>query len=110
MTDSPPDTADYAELKRILTRAGLFERQPVYFALKFVTLAALFAVCIALLFAAPGLPAWLLVPNAAFAAIVFGQLGLLGHDVGHGQVFRSSRLTTAVGLVLGNLLLGIGRG
>ena len=108
--DPTPDTADYGELRQLVTSAGLLERQPVYFSLKFLTLAALLAVSIALLFPAPRLPAWLLVPNAAFAAFVFGQCGLLGHDVGHGQVFRSARLQTIFGLVLGNLLLGIGRG
>ena len=40
----------------------------------------------------------------------FGQIGLLGHDVAHRQVFRSARLASLFGLVLGNLLLGIGMG
>jgi fatty acid desaturase len=34
---------------------------------------------------------WLLLLDAAFLALVFAQIGFLGHDLGHRQVFASAR-------------------
>jgi len=109
---SPPtDSAEYAELRRLVVAAGLFGPQPVYYSLKFVTTGLLLALgLLVLLPGALALPGWVRFLDAVALAFVFGQLGLLGHDVAHQQVFRSKRLATAVGLVLGNLLLGVGVG
>jgi fatty acid desaturase len=98
----------YLELKRLLTCAGVFERQPAYYTFKFVTTGLLLGLGVYVLLRGAELPAWAHLLNAAFLAFVFGQVGLLGHDVAHRQVFRSRRRATAVGLVLGNLLLGLG--
>jgi fatty acid desaturase len=43
-----------------------------------------------------------------YLAFVFGQVGLLGHDVAHLQVLTNRRIVTPLGLILGNVLLGIG--
>jgi fatty acid desaturase len=107
---TPRDTADYAELRRLVVERGLLERQPVYYAMKFTTLALMLAVGLVILANAGSLPGWVQALNVVYLAFVFGQTGLLGHDVGHKQVFRSQRLAHVVGIVLGNLLLGIGRG
>ena len=42
-----------------------------------------------------------------FLAIVFAQVGFLGHDAGHSQVFRSRRANTVLGLACGNLGTGV---
>jgi fatty acid desaturase len=45
--------------------------------------------------------------NAVFLAFVTTQLGLLGHDAGHRQIFNSTHNNDIVGLITGNLCLGI---
>jgi fatty acid desaturase len=47
---------------------------------------------------------------AVFLAFVFTQLGFIGHDAGHRQVFRSRRANYIVGLVHGNLAIGLSYG
>ncbi|EST37343.1 delta fatty acid desaturase [Streptomycetaceae bacterium MP113-05] len=46
-------------------------------------------------------------PPLAFA---FTQCGFRGHEAGHRQTFRSKRLNNVVGLVFGNLFIGLGFG
>ena len=107
---SPQDTADYAELRQLVLQAGLLERQPAYYVAKFTGTALMLGLGLLVLVRAASLPAWVQVLNVVYLAFVFGQIGLLGHDVAHRQVFRSARLASLFGLVLGNLLLGIGMG
>ena len=71
-----------------------------------LALFALLAFSLGALFVLPRFPLQLI--NAAFLAFVFAQLGLLGHDAGHNQVFGSRRWNTILGRVCGNLLLGMG--
>ena len=42
-----------------------------------------------------------------FLAIAFAQIGFLGHDAGHSQVFRTRRANTVLGLACGNLGTGV---
>jgi fatty acid desaturase len=53
---------------------------------------------------------WVQLLNAAFLAFVFGQTGFIAHDAGHRQGFRSTRTNDGVGLVHGNLLIGMSYG
>jgi fatty acid desaturase len=99
---------DYAELRRLIRQEGLLRRRPVYYAVKI-------AIVIALLgagWAAFGLlgNTWWQMLVAVYLAVIFGQLGFLGHEAGHRQIFRSRRANKAVGLVLGNLLIGLSFG
>jgi fatty acid desaturase len=41
---------------------------------------------------------------------MFGQIGFVGHEAGHRQIFRSRRANSAIGLVLGDLLIGLSFG
>jgi fatty acid desaturase len=47
---------------------------------------------------------------AVFLAGVFTQLGFLGHDAGHSQIFRSRRANDVVGLLYGSLGIGLSYG
>ena len=47
---------------------------------------------------------------AVYLAAVFGQVGFLGHEAGHRQIFRSRRANDAAGLICGNLLIGLSFG
>ena len=55
-------------------------------------------------------PSWWQLLTAAFLGVMFTQLGFLGHDVGHKQVFRSRRATYAFGVLAGNAGIGLSYG
>jgi fatty acid desaturase len=100
--------SDYAELLRLVRRAGLLERRPVFYTVHI-------AVCLLILaagwtaFALVGDSWWQLI-TAAGLAVAFAQNGFLTHDAGHRQVFRSRRANQVVGLVHGNLAIGLAFG
>jgi fatty acid desaturase len=96
---------DYAELKQLIKKNGLLEKQPLYYTFKISLLLGLLALGISFLFLVH--PLWLQLLNAVYLAFVTTQLGLLGHDAGHRQIFRSTWKNDIVGLISGNLLLGM---
>jgi len=49
---------------------------------------------------------WLQLLNAVYLGFVSTQIGLLGHDIGHQQVFRTGWKSTVAGFLVGNLLVG----
>jgi fatty acid desaturase len=98
--------SDYAELSRRVKAAGLMERRRgFYLAVGLVDALALIGCWVAVVLI--GDSWWQLVP-AVLLAIVFGQLGFLGHDAGHGQIFATRSANRIVGLVAGNLGIGLG--
>ena len=97
---------DYAELKRRIVAAGLLKKQPGYYVFNASVRLALLGASIALLFIIDNL--WLQLLNAAFLAFSFTQVGYLGHDGGHRQIFRSTHRNDIVGLAI-NFMLGISR-
>ena len=100
-----PDN-EYAELKRLVTAKGLLLKQPGYYArLSFLVL-SLLALSLTFLVLVDTL--WLQLLNAAFLAFVFAQLGFIGHDLGHRQVFHSARRSKIAGLGI-SFLLGTSR-
>jgi fatty acid desaturase len=110
MTPEPASLrgSDYAALSRQVRQSGLLERRLPYYAWKVtLTTAALAAGWAA--FAVIG-NSWWQLADAAFLAAVFAQFGFLGHDAGHGQVFRTRRANAVLGLACGNLGAGISFG
>jgi fatty acid desaturase len=96
---------DFAALKRTVKQQGLFEPQPLYYAFKTASTLGLLAggvVCLVVFD-----HSWLQLANAAYLALVFGQIGYLGHDIGHRQVFKRRGSKEIASLVAGNLLLGL---
>jgi fatty acid desaturase len=99
---------DYAELGRQVKQAGLLAPRPWNYATRI-------AVTIGLLGA--GWAAFVLVGNswwqlavALFLAIMFTQVAFLGHDAGHRQVSRSRRVCQVLGILFGNLGIGLSYG
>lgn len=96
---------DYAELKRMLRAEGLFVVPWGFYIWKFSSAAALLAGFVAMALWSPNMVV------VALSAIGFGlmltQIGMLGHDVAHRQVFRRGRMVPVTGWVLGNLLMGV---
>ena len=97
--------SEYAELSRLVRAAGLLNRRAGYYAVRIGLTVALFALGWTV-FAWLG-PSWWQLAVAAFLAVVFVQLGFLGHDAGHRQVFRSGRRNDLLGLLCANLLIGL---
>ncbi|MCH8160817.1 MAG: fatty acid desaturase, partial [Chloroflexi bacterium] len=97
---------DYAELKRRIVAAGLLEKQPGYYFFNVAVRLALLAASITLLFVIDIL--WVQLLNAVFLAFALTQLGYLGHDAGHRQIFRTAQRNDTFGLGI-NFLLGISR-
>src|ERR1051326_1312384 len=97
--------SDGAILRRRVREAGLLEKQPWFYtrsiAWKLVSLVACVAVFVS--FRNP----WVQAANAVVLAIVSGQLGFQLHDAGHRQMYARGWKNVAVGLVTGNLLLGM---
>ena len=101
-----PSGQTYSDLKATIRARGFLRKQPWYYSGTTLLLAGLLACGVAALFVLPVFPLQLV--NAVFLAFVFAQLGLLGHDAGHNQVFASRRWNTTLGRICGNLLLGMG--
>ncbi|HEY0718822.1 MAG TPA: acyl-CoA desaturase [Streptosporangiaceae bacterium] len=103
-----PRGSEYAVLSRQVRQAGLLARRPRYYAWKIgFTAAALAAGWAA--FALIG-NSWWQLAVAAFLAVVFGQIGFLGHDAGHRQVFATHRSNYVLGVLCGNLGIGLSYG
>jgi fatty acid desaturase len=98
----------YAELKRIVKKNGLLDRQPAYYAGKTALTLGLLAVSLVLLLVSDSL--WFQMLNAVYLAFAFGQISLLAHDFGHRQPgVLSGRTNDLITLLLGNGLLGMSR-
>jgi len=99
---------EYAELKRIVESQGLLDGRPGYFVAKCALNLLLLALAVLLLPLAVSNPWWWLF-DVVFLAFVFVQIALLGHDLLHLQFGRGRRTNTLLGLVLGNLIVGVSR-
>jgi fatty acid desaturase len=107
-TDTAPRGSEYAQLSRQVKQAGLLQPRPRYYLWKIALTVALLAA---------GWTAFVLVGNswwqlavAAFLAVIFTQIGFLGHDAGHRQIFGSRRANYVLGILLGNLGIGLSYG
>ncbi len=99
---------DYAELKKLIKKDGLLNKQPLYYTYKLTTILGLLALCIVLLFTVHNF--WFQLLNAVLFAVASAQLGFLGHDGGHRQIFHSTRKNEILTLLTGNLLIGMSNG
>jgi fatty acid desaturase len=98
----------YAQLSRQIKQAGLLAPRFRYYAWK-ISITAALLVGGWTAFALVGNSWWQLVV-AAFLAFVFTQIGFLGHDAGHRQIFTSRRASYVLGILHGNLAIGLSYG
>lgn len=99
------DDGSYAGLKRIVKEHGLLDRHPVHALVRLAIVDALLVLSVGLLIGVHIF--WVQCLNAVFLAVVSTQLGFIGHDAGHRQSFASTRLNDLVGLLHGNLGVGM---
>ena len=103
-----PSTASFRALARQLRAMGLLDRRPGYYTVKItLTIFAFFAGWT--LFVMAG-NSWAALAVAPVVGMMFTQLGFIGHDAGHNQIFRARRRNCLLGLVVANALIGLSFG
>lgn len=113
LTPAPVETprtagSSFAALNRRITEAGLLERRPAYYAVRIGVVAAMYTAGWAAFFLIGS--SWWTLAVAAFMGITFAQVGLLGHDVAHRQVFRTKKPSDFVGRIVANIGVGMSYG
>ena len=100
--------SEYTRLSRQIKQAGLLDRRRGWYAAEIgLNLGLLAAGGVAFVLLGDS---WWQLLTAAYLAVVATQITFVGHDAGHRQIFRSQRANDLVGLVHGNLLVGISFG
>ena len=103
--DSP---ATFRALALSIRDAGLLDRRRVYYCATIgLTIAVLIAGWVAFVIVGDS---WATLGIGAFLGLMFTQLGFVGHDAGHQQVFVSRRANRLLGLIVGNVLIGLSFG
>jgi fatty acid desaturase len=100
--------SEYAQLSRDIKQAGLLRRRGGFYAARIIVVVALLAgtwTAFALIGAS-----WWQMFTAVFLAALFTQVGFLGHDAGHSQIFRSRHANDLVGLLHANFGIGLSYG
>ena len=111
----PPPSSDgqragseYAELSKLVRDAGLLRRRTRYYSWNIIVTVGALAGGWAV-FVVVG-NSWWTLAVAALLAVLFTQVGFLGHDAGHRQIFGSRRSSYIAGVLLGNLGIGLSYG
>jgi fatty acid desaturase len=100
--------SDFAQLSARIRSADLLQARHAYHVTKIVTtLGLLLAGWVALIWFGPS---WWQLVTAAFLGLMFTQMGFLAHDAGHKQILRGRRGSYTLGVLLGNLTIGLGYG
>jgi fatty acid desaturase len=103
-----PRGTDYARLSRLVRQAGLLDMRTGHYAWRItITVVLLLGGWAAFLLVGDS---WWQLAVAAYLAVMFTQLGFLGHDAGHRQITRSRRVSYILGILLGNLGIGLSYG
>jgi fatty acid desaturase len=105
---APARGSEYSQLSRQVKQEGLLQRRTRYYIWKI----ALTATALAAGWAAFVLvgDSWWTLAVATFLAGVFTQIGFLGHDAGHRQIVGSARANYVLGILHGNLAIGLSYG
>jgi fatty acid desaturase len=100
--------SSYAQLSRQIRQAGLLERRLGYYIWKITMTGLLLAAGWTIFFLVGN--SWWQLAVAAFLAVMFTQVGFLGHDAGHRQISASRRASYVLGVLHGNLVIGLSYG
>jgi fatty acid desaturase len=103
-----PVSASFRTLAQQVRSTGLLDRRPGYYRVKItLTLFAFFAGWAVFVLVGNS---WAALAFAAWEGVMFTQLGFIGHDAGHNQVFRTRRRNRVLGFIVGNVLTGLSFG
>jgi fatty acid desaturase len=100
--------SDYAALARQVRKAGMLKRRPGYYSMKIAANLGMLGLA-GTAFVLLGHSWWQMLV-AAFLGLVFTQIAFVGHDAGHRQIAGSRRANDLLGLLHGNLLIGLSYG
>lgn len=100
-----PAPSDYTQLLKRIQDEGLLRRRYGFYVLNLVAVLIAFGLVWYAFFAVG--ESWLQLLVAAGFGIVLAQVGFLGHDAAHRQVFRSGRHNDLLATWLGGLLAGM---
>jgi fatty acid desaturase len=103
-----PSAAGYRALALQVRAMGLLDRRPGYYLVKITLTILAFLAGWALLVIAGN--SWAALAVAPLVGMTFTQLGFIGHDAGHNQVFGTRRRNRLLGLIAGNALIGLSFG
>jgi fatty acid desaturase len=107
-TLAPIRGSDFTPLAREVRASGLLDRQTGYYA-RSITFTVLGTAAIWAGVAVLGASWWVLL-LAVPLALLTARAGFLGHDAGHKQIARKNSTNRLLGLLLGNLLIGMSYG
>ena len=103
-----PSAAGFRALALQVRAEGLLDRRPGYYRVKItLTVFAFFAGWALFVYAGNS---WAALAVAALLGVMFTQLGFIGHDAGHNQVFGARRRNRLLGFIVGNTLIGLSFG
>jgi fatty acid desaturase len=103
-----PSAASFRVLALQVRSMGLLNRRYGYYLLKIsLTIFAFLASWVLFVYVGKS---WTTLAVAVLAGIIFTQLGFIGHDAGHNQVFGTRRRNRLLGLTVGNVLIGLSFG
>jgi fatty acid desaturase len=108
LSGAPLRGGEYAALSRQVRQTGLMDRRPARYVWRTTVTVALLAGGWAA-FVLIG-DSWWQLAVAVLLAVMFTQVGFLGHDAGHRQICRSRRTSYVLGILLGNLGIGLSYG
>ena len=103
-----PGGSDYARLVSRGQQAGLMDRRTGHYAWRIAVTVFLLAAGWAAVVLAGN--SWWQIVLAVYLAVMFTQVGFLGHDAGHRQICASRRLSYILGILLANLGIGLSFG
>ena len=100
--------SDYARLSRQVRQSGLLDLRTRHYAWRItISLGLLLGGWAVFLLVGDS---WWQLAVAVYLAVMFTQLGFLGHDAGHRQISGSRRVSYVLGILLGNLGIGLSYG
>ncbi len=105
MPATAPPLSQYAELKQRIKQQGLLTKTVPRYVARILAIQVLFVASLATLVLVHVF--WVQCLNALFLAFITAQMGFIGHDAGHRQIFDSIKKNNAVGLLVGNLQVGM---
>ncbi|WP_419999940.1 fatty acid desaturase family protein [Streptomyces boninensis] len=106
MTQAPPATgSEFAPLLRDIKARGLLDRRPRWYARTIAVNALSLAAVIAAMALIGG--SWWVLALAPVLAVLSALTAFIGHDAGHAQITGDRATSRRIGLIHGNLLLGM---
>jgi fatty acid desaturase len=108
MPESTLARPGFPPLIRQIRDQGLLDRRPGYYA-RLIGVDLLLYAAVWLAVALTG-DSWWQLGMALPAAVLTTRIYFIGHDAGHGQIAGTRRLNRLLGLLIGNLLIGLSYG